>query len=76
MNERSAAPVGVKPGAVRWVPREQWEREAELECKVMDLEKELEASKKLLKKYYEVGDETIFTIELGKYKFRFEQNIY
>ena len=76
MVTKSVAPAGVKPGAVRWVPREQWEREAELECKVMDLEKELESSKKLLKRYYEVGDETIFTIKLGRYKFRFERNIY
>lgn len=76
MVKASNIPVGVKPGAVRWVPREQWEREAELECKVMDLEKELEASRKLLEGYYEVGDETIFTIKLGRYKFRLERNIY
>ena len=63
-------------GGIRWVPREQWVEKAELKAKIKDLERKNELLEYSVESYHDVGDETIFTIKLGRYRFRFERNIY
>lgn len=63
-------------GGFRWVPRKEWKKEAELEAKVRELEIKNESLEQLVENYHSVGDETIFTIKLGRYRLRFERKIY